>query len=160
MIETADTPSLTDGRQSPRALLVRRGVGRLLSNLNFTFVPEITLPDGRRADLMALGPKGEIWIIEIKSSVADFRADTKWEDYQSHCDCFFFATMPDVTTDIFPQEIGLLISDGYGAEIIRDACLTRLNPSTRKALTLRFARFASSNLNMIFDPGHAERSVT
>lgn len=150
----------TDGRQSARALAIRRGVGRLLRNWNYTYVPELTLKSGRRVDMMALGPKGEIWIIEIKSSVADFLADKKWREYLIHCDRFFFATLPDVPPEIFPPETGLLIADDYGATIEREAPTEKIKAATRKALTLRFARHASANLHALSDPSRKERSVS
>ena len=82
-----------DGRQSATALAVARGTTRLLHALGFSVVSELPLPSGRRADLAALDGAGEIWIVEIKSSVADFRADQKWTDYRLHCDRLFFATI-------------------------------------------------------------------
>ena len=81
-----------DGRQSPMALAVARGVGRLMLARGFAVVHEVSLATGRRADIVALGPDGEIWIVEIKSSLEDFRADHKWEDYRFSCDRLFFAT--------------------------------------------------------------------
>ena len=87
---------LSDGRQSETALKVWRGAARLLRQLDFACLPEVTLASARRADLLALGPKHELWIVEVKSSIADFRADTKWPDYRLHCDRLFFATHPDV----------------------------------------------------------------
>ena len=78
-------------------------------------LPELPLASGRRADLITLTEKGEIWIIEIKTSIEDFRVDRKWPDYRLHCDRLFFATHKDVPLDIFPEECGLFLSDGYGA---------------------------------------------
>ncbi|RIY02550.1 DNA repair protein MmcB-related protein [Aureimonas flava] len=137
---------LVDGRQSERALLVRRGVQRLMIQMRVSVLPEIPLVSGRRADLLCLSEKGEFSIVEIKSSIEDFRVDRKWPDYRLHCDRLYFATHPGVPTDIFPEDCGLILSDGYGAEILRDAPETRLAPATRKALTLRFARLASDRL--------------
>ncbi|PZO80965.1 MAG: DNA repair protein MmcB-related protein [Mesorhizobium amorphae] len=137
---------LQDGRQSERAMVVRRGVQRLLSTFGAAMLPEITLAGGRRADLMALTPKGDIWIVEIKSSIEDFRVDRKWPEYRLHCDRFFFATHPDVPASIFPEEAGFILSDGYGAEIMRDAPEHRLAPHARKALMLRLARAGAARL--------------
>lgn len=137
---------LQDRRQSERALLVRRGVQRLLGGLGAHGLPEIALPGGRRADLVALTPKGEIWIVEIKSSAEDFRADRKWPEYRLHCDRFFFATHPAVPAGIFPEEAGFILSDGYGAEILRDAPEHRLPAPARKAMTLRLARIGAARL--------------
>ncbi|MHB2267177.1 MmcB family DNA repair protein [Aliihoeflea sp. PC F10.4] len=137
---------LADGRQSDRALLVRRGVQRLLIDMGVSVLPELCLPTGRRADLVALTPKGEIWIIEIKTSIEDFRVDRKWPEYRLHCDRLFFATHPGVPADIFPDECGFILSDGYGAEIMREAPEHRLSAPLRKALTLRIARAASARI--------------
>ena len=137
---------LHDGRQSERALVVRRGVQRLLMEMGAVVIPELSLSTGRRADLVALTRKGDIWIIEIKSSVEDFRVDRKWPEYRLHSDRFFFATHPEVPAEIFPQECGFILSDGYGAEMMRDAPEHRLAPSTRKALMLRIARAGAARL--------------
>ncbi|MCO6391598.1 MmcB family DNA repair protein [Aliihoeflea aestuarii] len=137
---------LADGRQSDRALLVRRGVQRLLIDMGVSVVPELCLPTGRRADLVALTPKGDIWIIEIKTSIEDFRVDRKWPEYRLHSDRLFFATHPGVPADIFPEECGFILSDGYGAEIMREAPEHRLSAPLRKALTLRIARAAASRI--------------
>ena len=137
---------LADGRQSDRAMLVRRGVQRLLIAMGAVAIPELPLATGRRADLVALTRKGDIWIIEIKSSIEDFRVDRKWPEYRLFCDRFFFATHPDVPEAIFPGECGFILSDGYGAEMLRDAPEHRLAPAVRKALTLRIARAGAARL--------------
>lgn len=137
---------LADGRQSERAMRVRRGVQRLLIEWGAALLPELTLVSGRRADLVAVMPKGDIWIIEIKTSIEDFRVDRKWPEYRLFCDRFFFATHPGVPAEIFPEEAGFILSDGYGAEILRDAPEHRLAAPTRKALTLRIARTSSARL--------------
>ena len=137
---------LVDGRQSQRALMVRRGVQRLLLQMGATLIPELCLVTGRRADLVALMKNGDIWIIEIKSSIEDFRVDRKWPEYRLFSDRFFFATHPEVPADIFPEECGFILSDGYGAEILRDAPEHRLTAPTRKALTLRMARTGAARL--------------
>ncbi|MCR9137196.1 MAG: MmcB family DNA repair protein [Alphaproteobacteria bacterium] len=139
-------PSLVDGRQSERALLVRRGVQRLFGELRHAILPELSLASGRRADLITLSEKGQVCIIEIKSSIEDFRVDNKWPDYRQHCDRLYFATHPGVPIDIFPQDCGMILSDGYGAEIMREAPEHKLAPATRKALTLRFARASADRL--------------
>jgi hypothetical protein len=127
-------------------MLVRRGVQRLLSEMGAHVLPELSLATGRRADLVALTRTGDIWIIEIKSSVEDFRVDRKWPDYRQHCDHFFFATHPGVPAEIFPNECGFILSDGYGAEIMREAPQHRMAAATRKALMLRIARAGAARL--------------
>lgn len=140
------TNPLIDGRQSDRAVLVRRGVQILLSDMGLALLPELTLANGRRADLITLSPKGEICIIEIKSSIEDFRVDRKWPEYRDYCDRLFFATHAGVPADIFPPDCGLIVSDGYGAHLLREAPEHRLPPATRKSVTLNFARVAAQRL--------------
>ena len=140
-----DNP-LADGRQSERALKVRRGVQRLFMELRHAVLPELTLASGRRADLISISPKGEIWIVEIKTSIEDFRVDRKWPDYRLHCDRLFFATHAQVPLEIFPEECGLLLSDGYEAHMLREAPEHRLAPATRKSVTQAFARTAAQRL--------------
>jgi hypothetical protein len=146
IIHAVPTNPLIDGRQSERAMVVRRGVQRLLSEMGAHVIPELSLATGRRADLVALTRQGDIWIIEIKSSVEDFRVDRKWPDYRLHCDRFFFASHPGVPTEIFPAECGFILSDGYGAEILREAPEHRIAGATRKAMMLRFARAGAARL--------------
>jgi len=132
--------------------MIQRGVGRLLRTVGHAMVTELPLASGRRADIVALGQGGEIWIVEIKSSIEDFRADRKWPDYRLHCDRLFFATHGAVPAAIFPDEAGLMLADGYGAEIRREAPEHRLPPATRKAMLLRFAHAAAGRLHGLYDP--------
>ncbi len=141
-----------DGRQSPTALMVARGTQRLLGALGHACVCELPLASGRRADLAALRHDGEIWIIEIKSSIEDFRVDQKWPDYRLHCDRLFFATAAHVPRDIFPADAGLIVADAYGAELIRDAPEHRLHAATRRSLMLAFAHAAARRLQALSDP--------
>ena len=141
-----------DGRQSPTALAIARGTARHLHALGYCVVSELPLPSGRRADLVALSAGGEIVIVEIKSSVADFRADQKWTDYRLHCDRLFFATVVDVPCEIFPKDTGLIVADAFGAAIICEAPEHRLPAPTRKAMMLRFARAAALRLQALADP--------
>lgn len=137
---------LIDGRQSQRALDVRRGVQKLLSTLGASHVPEITLASGRRADLMALFKDGTIWIIEIKSSIEDIRADSKWPDYHDYCDQLYFATLADVPEALFPADCGFMVADAKGAAILRECETVKMSGGRRKAVTLRFAHFAANKL--------------
>src|SRR5215468_481759 len=141
-----------DGRQSPTALKVARGSTRLLHSLGFSVVSELPLASGRRADLVALGAGGEIWIVEIKSSVADLRADHKWIDYRLHCDRLFFATTLEVPCGIFPPDAGLIVADAFGASIVCEAPEHRLHAATRRSLMLAFARAAALRLSALADP--------
>ncbi|MHA1523304.1 MAG: MmcB family DNA repair protein [Alphaproteobacteria bacterium] len=149
-------PVLSDGRQSPRALAIQRGTCRLLRALDFASVTELTLAGGRRADIAALGAKGDIWIVEIKSSIEDFRVDQKWSDYQAHCDRLFFAVNEEFPQEILPSATGIIVADSYGATIIRDAPENRLSAARRKAVLVRFARMAAHKLHGLADPGATE----
>jgi len=122
---------------------VTRGAARLLTALGYAPLAEVTLPNGRRADLMALGPKGQIFIVEVKSSVDDFRTDQKWHEYQPYCDAFAFAVAPEFPRDILPEEPGLIVADGFGGAVLREAPVEALAGARRKALTLAFARLAA-----------------
>lgn len=141
-----------DGRQSDNALKIARGTARLLHMHGFSVVSELPLPSGRRADLVALDAGGEIWIVEIKSSVADFRADQKWQDYRLHCDRLFFATSLEVPCEIFPSDTGLIVADAFGAEFKCQAPEHRLAAATRKSMMLMFARAAALRLQSLADP--------
>jgi len=146
-----------DRRQSETALAVARGTARLLRSLGFSCIGELPLPSGRRADLVALNERGEIWIIEIKSSVEDLRADHKWEDYRAHCDRLFFAFTQGLPCEIFPKDTGLIVADAYGAHMLCEAPEHRLPAPTRKLMTVRFALVAGQRMNRLLDPqGHAE----
>lgn len=145
-------PVALDGRQSKAALAIQRGTCRLLLETGFHPLTEFTLANGRRTDITAIGQKGEIWIVEIKSSVADFRSDQKWPDYAGFCDRFFFAASADVPADIFPDEAGLIVADRFGGEIVRMIEGDALNGARRKAVTLRFARAGAARLRGLADP--------
>ncbi len=143
---------LEDRRQSPAAATIARGVRRHLLTLGLASVTELTLASGRRADVVALTDKGEIWIIEIKSSVTDFRTDSKWPEYEAYADRLLFAVAPDFPIDILPVETGLMLADAYGGEVVRHAPLKPLQAARRKAMTMRFARAAALRLHLLADP--------
>lgn len=141
-----------DGRQSPAAAAIARGTCRLLASLGLATVTELTLASGRRADIVAISDKGEIWIVEIKSSVADFRADEKWPEYESFADRLFFSVAPEFPTEILPESTGLMLADAYGGQLVREAPLKSLPSARRKAMTLRIARTAALRLHGSMDP--------
>src|SRR5476651_1295195 len=152
LVATSPLELPVDGRQSETALAIARGAARLLHAHGFCVVSELPLPSGRRADLVALDSGGEIWIVEIKSSVADFRADQKWQDYRAHCDRLFFATSMEVPCEIFPPDTGLIVADAFGASIVCEAPEHRLHAATRKSMMLSFARAAALRLQSLIDP--------
>jgi hypothetical protein len=152
------TPSPT-GVTDPVASEILRGTSRMLIDSGLAPVAEFTLPNGRRADIAALDRGGVFTIVEIKSSLADFRSDQKWPEYAEYCDRFFFAVKPDFPCDILPASCGLILADRYGAEIVRPAAeLPPLPATRRKVLMLRFARTAAVRLATIFDPELKNRS--
>jgi hypothetical protein len=150
-----DPLEILDGRQSERAAEIQRGACRFLRTLGHSVVTELPLSTGHRADIVALGRNGEVWIAEIKSSLADFQSDGKWGDYRAHCDRLFFAVAADFPVDVLPGDTGLILADRYGAELVRDAPEHRLSGGRRKAVTLRFARAAALRLQSVVDPGPA-----
>jgi hypothetical protein len=137
------------GRPAPKPL---RGAVRLLEAMGHATLTEFPLKCGRRADILSLGSKGEIWIVEVKSGVPDFLSDHKWQDYLEWCDRFFFAVGPAFPTYILPADAGLLIADQYEAVLEREPETVPLLASRRKALTLRFAHLAARRLSGRDDP--------
>ena len=134
---------------------LQRGVCRALRQFDFVCIEELVPTSGLRVDVMALGPKGEIWIVECKSSRADFMADQKWHGYLEWCDRFFWAVGGDFPTALLPEGSGLMLADAYDAEIVRMGPDTPLAPARRKAVVQRFARHAASRLQAFRDPGVA-----
>ncbi|MEQ1931420.1 MAG: DNA repair putative endonuclease MmcB [Parvularculaceae bacterium] len=125
-------------------LTITRGVTRLFGELGLAPLTEFSLPNGRRADVVGLGRDGRLAIAEIKSCQADFDADGKWEDYLPFCDIFFFAVADDFPREILPGAEGLIIADGFGGAVLREAVERPLVAARRKAVTLRFARQAAA----------------
>ena len=124
-------------------LSVTRGAARLMADMRYAPLLEVGLPNGRRADVMALGPRGEIAICEVKSGVEDYRVDRKWHEYAPFCDAFYFAVAPEFPEGVLPDEPGLIVADGFGGAVVREAPLIPLAPARRKALTLAFARLGA-----------------
>ena len=128
---------------------VTRGAARLMIDTGYAPLLEVRLPNGRRADVMALGPRGEIAICEVKSSREDYLCDRKWGDYLPFCDAYYFAVAPEFPIDILPDEPGLIVADGFGGAVVRPATLSPLAPARRKALTLAFARLSAMRATAI-----------
>jgi hypothetical protein len=115
-------------------------------------VTEVSLANGRRADIAAVAASGEIWIVEIKSSIEDFRCDQKWPEYRDYCDRLFFAVAPGFPREILPADTGLVIADRYGGEIVRMSPEHKLAGARRKAVTLRLVHTAAFRLQAAIDP--------
>jgi len=122
---------------------VTRGAARLFVALGYAPLLEVGLPNGRRADIMALGPRGQIAVAEVKSGIHDFRADQKWGDYLPFCDAFYFAVAPEFPTHVLPPEPGLIVADAFDGAVVREPPTALLAPARRKALTIAFARLAA-----------------
>jgi hypothetical protein len=133
--------------------VLARGVSRHLLSHDFVSVEEMTPAPGLRVDVMALGPRGEIWVIECKSCRADFQGDRKWQGYLEWCDRFFWAVDCDFPVELLPDDTGLIVADGYDAEIVRMGPDLRMAGARRKALTHRFARHAALRWHGARDPG-------
>lgn len=140
------------GPEPRLAVEIARGATRLLAAHGFASVVELPLANGRRADIAAVGRGGEIWIVEVKSGVADFRADTKWPEYRAYCDRFFFAVMADFPAGLLPEDTGLILADRFGGELARPAPEHVLPAARRKAMLLRVARTAAARLSGLADP--------
>jgi hypothetical protein len=149
----------TDG--PPIAAEVARGVTRLFCRQDLFAVCEMPLPNGRRADLMAIDAKGGLTIVEIKVAKADLIGDGKWTDYLDYCDRFFWAVPPPLARFLeeeryLPSAAGLIVADRYDAAIIREAAHRPLAPARRKAELLHFARRAARRLSAQVDPSLGE----
>lgn len=144
--------NLADGRQSETAAAICQGVRRLFRQTGIATVCELVLANGRRADIAGVSPDGAIHIVEVKSSIQDFRADKKWTSYIEYCDYFYFASLPTLDSKIFPAGTGIIAADQYGAAIIEDAPLVKLAPARRKQFLLRFSHHAANYLHALQDP--------
>jgi hypothetical protein len=142
-----------DGRQSAVAAELQRGVCRALRALGHAVVTELALANGRRADVVALAPGGDIWIVEIKSCLIDFQTDGKWPEYLPYCDRLYFAVAPDFPCHVLPEGAGLILADRYGAHLVREPLEERLGAARRKAMMLTFAQAAALRLQLHLDPG-------
>lgn len=133
--------------------VLARGVMRHLRRLGFSVLEEFVPTRGRRVDVMAIGPKQEIWVIECKSGLADYNADHKWHEYLEWCDQFYWAVDTEFPTEVLPQQTGLIFADGYGAEIIRPAPIEALSAPRRKKMIHKFAMNAADRLHSLIERG-------
>ncbi len=133
-------------------LAIRRGATRYLRQAGFVVAQEMTFPSGRRADLVAIRPNHDIWIIEVKSGLPDFRADKKWPEYADYCDALCFAVSPDFPHAIISPDVGLILADAFGGTMLRDPVRAGLAPARRKALMLSFTQLVAGRLMRLEDP--------
>lgn len=136
----------------PGAVGIARGVSRLLDSMGCRVLAEFRLGNGRRVDMVGLDRRGGFIVIEIKSSLADYRSDGKWPEYLPYCDAFYFAVGADFPLTVLPADVGVIVADAYQGAVLRPSPTTTIKPARRKALTLRFARTAAMRLQGLLDP--------
>lgn len=139
---------------------LQRGVSRLLSSLGHAPLLEFVPSTALRVDVISISPKGEIWVVECKSSRTDFTGDRKWQGYQEFCDRFFWAVDGNFPTDLLPEDSGLIRADSWGAEIARMAPESRLAPARRSRILRDIARISTSRLLALTDPMGVSASVS
>jgi hypothetical protein len=141
-------------RPEERAEGLARGICRLFDAMGYTPLCEAPLGSGRRADVLALSAAGRFAIVEIKSGLADFRSDQKWQDYLAHCDRFYFGVVCDFPREALPEEVGLIIADRFGAALVREARLVPMGAGLRRRQAIRFGRIAANRLRFLYaEPG-------
>lgn len=150
--ETETAAPLIESPEAPLAALLARGVCRALAQLGYASLCEFPLANSRRADVMALGRAGDLAAVEVKVSVADFRADRKWPQYRDFADRLYFAVPGAFPAALIPPECGLIVADPFGAAILRHGTTQPLNAARRRAVTLRFALAAAARLRRCLDP--------
>jgi len=134
---------------------IARGVMRAFGDMGWSCLTELPLGNGRRVDVMALDRGGLLAVVEVKSSLADYRSDNKWREYLPYCDAFYFAVAEDFDRSALPGDVGIMVADRYGAAIVAPSPEFKMAPVRRKALTLRFARAAARRLMRLNDSGHS-----
>lgn len=144
------TPELT---LPERALLVRRAAALLCLQMGWAPLHEVSLPNGRRADILALRPDGTVACIEVKSGPRDFLVDAKWPEYRAFSDALFFAVDAEFPAGLLPEATGLIVTDGLDAALVRDAPFHPMAPARRRALVHRFAALSATRLAALQDPG-------
>jgi hypothetical protein len=153
--------SFGDPVPAGRAAEIVRGSQLMFAELGLASLTEVGLANGRRADLMGVGPRGEILIVEVKSCLQDFRTDQKWPEYAPYCDRFYFAIDCDFPKERIPETCGLLVCDGFGGAVLRESEAAPLSGARRKAVTLSFARLAAARLMRVGEraPAVAEPAI-
>jgi hypothetical protein len=147
-------PAVADGStaERPRAADLARGVSRLFDSMGCRVLIEFPLGNGRRVDVAALDRRGTFIVVEIKSSLADYRTDGKWPEYLAFCDAFYFAVGSDFPLTALPADVGVIVADAYQGAVVRPSPTAPMSPARRKALILRFARTAAARLQGLLDP--------
>ena len=152
MAELDSNPEDAGGGEETFGAVLARGVCRALHHRGTATLTEFTLRSGRRADVIAVTADGRVTIVEVKTSVADFRADGKWPEYRDFCDYFYFAVPDDFPRELLPDDCGIMVADPYDALVLRPAEEVPINATRRRALILRIARTAAQRLSARTDP--------
>lgn len=137
---------------TPTAQALARGLSRHLAEAGYSTLTELILPNGRRVDVIGIDRAGAIAVVEIKTSVADFRGDGKWPEYREFCDRFYFAVPEGFPVGLIQAPCGLFVADAYGAALLRESDEVAVNAARRRALVLRFASIAADRLRGLTDP--------
>ena len=143
---------------SMAASAVARGIGRLFARNDIWCLTEVPLRNGRRADLMGIDGRGQVLIVEIKVARSDLLGDSKWPDYLDFCDRFFWGVPPGLDRSPLdgaafrPETCGVIVADGYDAEILRPAALEPLAAARRKTQVEHLARIAMRRQTALLDP--------
>ena len=148
----AASPGLSHEAEIRLAERLARGIARLFEDMGCAAIAEFPLANGRRVDVIALDWQGTTSIVEIKSSVQDFRSDGKWREYLDFCDRFYFAVAPEFPQDLLPVEVGLIVADYWHGTVLRESPAFTMNGSRRRAQTLRIAMTAAQRLRRFTDP--------
>jgi hypothetical protein len=147
-------PAGTDkaAAERPGATGLARGVSRMLDSMGYRVLTEFPLGNHRRVDIAGVDRRGTFLVVEIKSSLADYRADGKWPEYMAFCDAFYFAVGSEFPLTVLPADVGVIVADAYQGAVLRPSPMAPMQPARRKALTLRFARTAAARLQGLLDP--------
>jgi len=149
---TTETAAILSPGLPERTAGVRKAASRLCRALGWSLLHEMALPNGRRADILALRRDGDFVCVEVKSGASDFLSDSKWPDYREFSDYLFFAVDSDFPLALLPEEVGVIVTAGGEAAVLREAPIHRLAPARRRALLHRFATLAACRLEALIDP--------
>lgn len=149
---TSPSPLVPDKGASPVTRGLTRGVCRMLAGMGYGTLTEFRLPNGRRVDVIGLGTRGDFAIVEVKSTVEDFRSDRKWPEYLPFCETFYFAVPEGFPLEILPPDCGIIVADRFGGVMRRTATVAAVNGARKRRQLVRFAHAASTRLHGLYDP--------
>ncbi len=149
---TPPSPRANGHGAAPVTTALTRGVCRMLAAMGYGTLTEFRLPNGRRVDVIGLGTRGDFTIVEVKSTVEDFRSDRKWPEYLPFCETFYFAVPEGFPLEILPADCGIIVADRFGGVLRRTATVAAVNGARKRRQLVRFAHAASTRLNGLYDP--------